>query len=149
MPSTYLAFDYGTKRTGLAVGNDLLCTTQALPSIPTSQLQNADGKIMLDGIHHIVRTWNVNHLVFGVPLDAEAQETTLSKRIRRLGHQLGNALALPVSFTDERYSSNEANRLLRQQQQSGKKFTAKLIALRDSVAAQLILETYFSQNTTR
>jgi putative Holliday junction resolvase len=148
MPTTYLAFDYGTKRTGLAVGNDLLYTTHALPAIPTSQLRNNDGKIILEGIQLIVRTWKVNHLVFGAPLDADAQETALSIRIKHIGHQLGNALALPVSFADERYSSSEANRLLREQQRSGKKFTAKKIALRDSIAAQLILETYFSQNTT-
>ncbi len=149
MPTTYLAFDYGTKRTGLAVGNDLLCTTQALPAISTSQLRNIDGKIMLESIQPIIRTWKVNHLVFGAPLDADAQETALSKRIKRVAHQLGNALALPVSFADERYSSSEADRLLREQQQIGKKFTAKKIALRDSIAAQLILETYFSQNTTQ
>jgi putative Holliday junction resolvase len=148
MPTTYLAFDYGTKRTGLAVGNDLLYTTHALPAISTSQLRNNDGKIILEGIQFVIRTWKVNHLVFGAPLDADAQETALSIRIKRIGHQLGNALALPVSFADERYSSSEANRLLREQQRSGKKFTAKKIALRDSIAAQLILETYFSQNTT-
>jgi len=148
MPTTYLAFDYGTKRTGLAVGNDLLCTTHPLPAISTSLIHNSDGKITLEGIRPIIRTWKVNHLVFGAPLDADAQETAPSKRIKRIGHQLGNALALPVSFADERFSSSEADRLLRLQQQNGKKFTAKMIALRDSIAAQLILETYFSQNTT-
>ena len=145
MPTSYLAFDYGTKRTGLAVGNDLLCTTQPLPAIATSLLRDADGKLVLSTIQKIVKTWKIQHLIFGAPLDSQAQETDLSKRIKRFGHQLGNALALPVDFADERYSSSEADRLLRDKQPGGRKFTAKKIALRDSVAAQLILEAYFSE----
>ena len=149
MPKTYLAFDYGSKRIGLAVGNDLLCTTQPLPAIDTKQLQQADEKLILEPIQAIVNTWKINHLVFGAPLDADAQETALSKRINKLGHQLGAALALPVSFADERYSSGEADRLLREHQQAGKIFNAKKIALRNSIAAQLILEAYFSEYLKR
>lgn len=145
MPKTYLAFDYGSKRIGLAVGNDLLRTTQALPAIATRQLHQADGKIILDTLKPIIETWKIGHLVFGVPLDADAGETTLSKRIRKLGNELGIDLALPVSFADERYSSSEADRRLRELHQPGKKFNARKIALRDSVAAQLILEACFSE----
>jgi putative Holliday junction resolvase len=144
VPTSYLAFDYGTKRTGLAVGNDLLCTAQPLPAIATSLLRDAEGKLLLSTIRRIVKTWNIQFLIFGAPLDFQAQETDFSKRIKRFGHQLGNALALPVDFADERYSSSEADRLLRGNQQSSKKFTTKKMALRDSVAAQLILEAYFS-----
>jgi putative Holliday junction resolvase len=146
MSATYLAFDYGSKRIGLAVGNDLLCTTQALPAINTKQLRRADGKIILDTVQDIVNTWKINHLIFGAPLGTNAQETALSKRIKRIGHQLGNALALPVSFADERYSSSEADRLLREHHQAGKQFNTRKIALRDSIAAQLILQAYFSDN---
>jgi len=145
VPTTYLAFDYGTKRTGLAVGNDLLCTSQPLPAIATSQLRNGDGKLVLESIQTTVKAWKVTHLVFGAPLGADSQETALSKRIKRFGHQLGNALALPVSFADERYSSSEADRLLREHQPSGKKLTAKKVALRDSIAAQLVLEAYLAE----
>ncbi len=140
-----LAFDYGTKRTGLAVGNDLLYTAQPLPAIATSLLRDADGKPVLTTVQKIIDTWKIQHLIFGAPLDSQAQETDLSKRIKRFGHQLGNALALPVDFADERYSSSEADRLLRENQLAGKKFTAKKIALRDSIAAQLILEAYFTE----
>ncbi len=149
MPTTFLAFDYGTKRTGLAVGNDLLCTTQAIPAISTAQIQAADGQIVLDTLLPIINSWKVKHLVFGAPLDTDAQETNLSKRIKRLGNQLGNALALPVSFADERYSSSEADRLLREHHPAGKKFNQKKINLRDSIAAQLILQAYFSENRTK
>jgi len=144
--TSYLALDYGSKRTGLAVGNDLLCTAQALPAIATRQLHNADGKIVLDTLKLLIQNWKIGHLVFGAPLNTDGEETAMSKRIRRLGHQFGNALALPVSFADERYSSSEADRLLRERQPAGKKLSTKSIALRDSIAAQLILETFFKQN---
>lgn len=147
MVKTFLAFDFGTKRTGLAVGNDLLYSTQPLAAIPTRQYLQANGKVAVDAlqaIEAIVRTWKVNHLIFGVPLNADGDETTLSKRIRKIGRSLAQQLDLPVNFVDERYSSGEADRVLRANQPAGKKFKQKQIALRDSVAAELILQTYFS-----
>ena len=145
MPTTYLAFDFGTQRTGLAVGNDLLRTTQAIPAINTRELQHTDGSIKTDTVKALVREWKIGHLVFGLPLDAEGAETRLSRRIRQLGQQLAEQVQLPVSFADERYSSGSADRLLREGQAAGKRFGQRKIAARDSVAAQLILETFFSR----
>ena len=143
MPNTFLAFDYGTKRIGLAVGNDLICSTQPLPAMATRQLFPADGKTVSDELRNLIREWKVDHLVFGAPLDAEGEATQLSKRIRKIGNALGRQLDLPVSFADERYSSGAADRLMREHLPAGKRFSAKKIALRDSVAAELILQTYF------
>jgi len=143
MPNTFLAFDYGTKRVGLAVGNDLICSTQPLPAIATRQLFQTDGKNVSDELHKLISDWKVDHLVFGAPLDAEGEDTQLSKRIRKIGASLARQLELPVSFTDERYSSGAADRLMREHHPAGKRFSAKKIALRDSVAAELILQTYF------
>lgn len=145
MPTTYLAFDYGTRRTGLAVGNDLLRTTQAIAALSTTELEHADGRIKTDAIKKIIQEWKVGHLVFGLPLDPRGEDTPLSLRIRRFAEQLGQRLALPVSFSDERYSSGSADQLLRQNQAAGKRFTRRKIAARDSVAAQIILETFFSK----
>lgn len=144
MVKTFLAFDFGTKRTGLAVGNDLLHSTQPLAAVPTRQYLQADGEITPDTIRALVRFWKVNHLIFGVPLNADGDETTLSKRIRKIGRSLAQQLDLPVNFVDERFSSGEADRVLRANQPAGKKFKQKQIALRDSVAAEIILKTYFS-----
>ena len=145
MPKTYLAFDYGTQRTGLAVGNDLLRTVQAIPAISTREIQHADGRARSEAVRTLVREWKIAHLVFGLPLDSAGEETRLSQRIRELGEQLGAQLQLPVSFSDERYSSGSADRLLREGQPAGKRFTQRKIAARDSVAAQLILETFFTR----
>ena len=65
-----------------------------------------------------------------------------------LGDQMSMMLNLPVSYADERYTSGEADRRLRETQGAGKKFNAKKIAQRDSVAAHQILETQFSQTCT-
>lgn len=144
MVKTFLAFDFGAKRTGLAVGNNLLYSTQPLAAIPTQQYLQADGKITSDAVQSLVRTWKINHLIFGVPLNADGDETAMSKRIRKIGRTLARQLDLPVNFVDERFSSGEADRVLRANQPTGKKFKQKQIALRDSVAAELILQTYFS-----
>lgn len=144
MVKTFLAFDFGTKRTGLAVGNDLLHSTQPLAAVPTRRYLQADGEITPDAIRALVCFWKVNHLIFGVPLNADGDETSLSKRIRKIGRSLAQQLDLPVNFVDERFSSGEADRVLRANQPVGKKFKQKQIALRDSVAAEIILQTYFS-----
>ncbi len=144
MPKTYLAFDYGTQRTGLAVGNDLLRTAQAIPAINTRDLQHTDGRVRTETVNALVKEWKIAHLVFGLPLDAAGAETRLSRRVRDIGNQLGNQLQLPVSFSDERYTSGSADRLLREGQAAGKRFSQRKIAARDSVAAQLILETFFT-----
>ncbi len=142
MVKTYLAFDYGSKRTGLAVGNDLLRTTQALPALATAK----DGKLPLAQIQQLIKEWKIAHLIFGAPLGAEGEATAMSKRIAKLGRSVAQQCALPVDFIDERYTSSEADRLLREQQQSGKKLSAKKIALRDSLAAELILQSYFKNS---
>ncbi|MEE9447561.1 MAG: Holliday junction resolvase RuvX [Arenicellales bacterium] len=145
MAKAYLAFDYGTKRIGLAIGNDLTRSSQPLSAIATKQVVNAQNEITLTTLQPIIETWRVKHLVFGLPLGSEGEETPLSKRIRKLGNRLSAKLAMPVSFADERYSSGEADRLMREHQQPGKRFKTKDILLRDSVAAQLILDVYFSE----
>lgn len=143
-PKTYLALDYGSKRIGLAVGNDLTETSQPIAAIATQQLFQADGKIVTENIGKLIDSWKIDHLVFGAPLDAEGNETHLSRQIKKLGTALGAELALPVSFADERYSSGTADRMIREHHPRGKKFNARKIALRDSIAAQLILEAFFA-----
>lgn len=138
MPTTYLAFDYGTKRVGLAVGNDITKTAQALPPISTTQYHNAIA------LSTIIKEWRIAHLIFGAPLNQHGEATKTSQKVKLLGDQLGKQLNLPVSHVDERYTSVEANRILRQQGRQGKSSQAKNIAMRDSIAAQLILETYLS-----
>jgi putative Holliday junction resolvase len=120
---TVLAFDFGLKRIGVAVGESELRTAHPLPGIA------APG---FDAIGKLVKEWRPDMLVVGLPV-AENREHPMAKRVQRFARQLEGRFRLPVARVDERYTSVEAENLLR-----GMKRKAV-----DSVAAQLILEQYF------
>ena len=122
---TVLAFDFGLKRIGVAVGEPELRTAHPLPPIA------APG---FEAISRLVQEWQPGQLVIGLPVAANG-EHPLAKRVERFARQLEGRFRLPVARVDERFSSVEAESRLR-----GVKHKAV-----DSVAAQLILEQYFDQ----
>lgn len=146
-PKTYLALDYGTKRIGLAVGNDLTRTAQPIAAIETQQLVKVNGKLRVEMIDKLVHEWKIRHIVFGSPLNTDGKKTAFSQKIENIGDALSKLLDIPVSYADERYTSAAADLILREQQQPGKKLTARKVSLRDSIAAQLILEAFFAQQS--
>jgi putative Holliday junction resolvase len=99
---TFLAFDFGLKRTGVAVGNRLLRSATPQPTI------SAEGNARIDEAARRVREWQPDALVIGVPFhpDGAAHENTA--RARKFARQLRARLALPVYEVDERYSTTEA-----------------------------------------
>ena len=99
---TFLAFDYGLKRTGVAVGNRLLRTATPQPTI------RAQGAAQLVQAAARVREWQPDAIVVGVPLhpDGAAHENTA--RAQKFARQLRGRLRLPVFEVDERYSTTEA-----------------------------------------
>ncbi len=101
-PACFLAFDYGTRRVGVAVGNSLLRRAQPLRSVA------AEGEARFDAIDALIREWQPTALVVGVPFhpDGAAHENT--QRARRFGRQLRGRFHLPVNEVDERYSTTEA-----------------------------------------
>lgn len=100
--NTFLAVDFGLKRTGLAVGNRLLRTAQPIASI------HAQGTARFTHIAERLREWQPDALVIGVPYhpDGAAHENTL--RAKKFGRQLHGRFGLPVFEVDERYSTTEA-----------------------------------------
>lgn len=99
----FLAFDFGTRRTGAASGNRLLCTASPLPTI------RADGaQARMEAVARLVAQWQPQALVIGVPRhpDGAAHENTA--RALRFGRQLRGRFGLPVYEVDERYSTTEA-----------------------------------------
>ena len=100
---TFLALDYGLKRTGVAVGNRLLGTAQPQGSI------HAEGDARFAKIADRLREWQPDALVIGVPFhpDGAAHENTA--RARKFGRQLAGRFKLPVFEVDERYSTTEAH----------------------------------------
>src|SRR5438477_5111245 len=95
---TILAFDFGLKRIGVAVGEPELRTAHPLPGIP------APG---FDAIEKLVKEWKPAALVVGLPV-AERGEHALARRVERFARQLEGRFRLPVARVDERFSSVEA-----------------------------------------
>jgi putative Holliday junction resolvase len=100
---SFLAFDYGLKRTGVAVGNRLMKT--ATPQA-TIKAEGGDARFVQVALR--IKEWQPDALVIGVPYhpDGAAHENTV--RARKFGRQLNGRFNLPVYEVDERYSTTEA-----------------------------------------
>ncbi len=131
---TVLAFDFGTRRIGVATGESTTCLAHPLTTIEAEA--NA---ARFAEIEKLLTEWRPVLLVVGLPqaLDGTAHEMTM--RCRRFGHQLSGRFRLPVLFVDERLSSVEAEGLLRSRSGSNRNGHRSI----DAVAAQVILQSYF------
>jgi putative Holliday junction resolvase len=99
---TFLAFDFGLKRTGVAVGNRLLRTATPQATI------KAQGAALLAEAEARVREWRPDAVVVGVPFHPDGASHENTVRARKFGRQLRARLKLPVFEVDERYSTTEA-----------------------------------------
>jgi putative Holliday junction resolvase len=102
---TFVAFDYGLKRTGVAVGNRLLRTATPQPTI------RAEGDARLAQAAARVKEWQPDALVVGVPFHPDGASHDNTARARKFARQLRGRCALPVYEVDERYSTTEARSL--------------------------------------
>jgi putative Holliday junction resolvase len=101
-PRSFLAFDYGTKRIGAAVGNELLRRGRPLATI------DAQGDARFAAIAALIETWRPDALVVGVPLHPDGAPHENTARARRFARQLHGRFGLPVHEVDERYTTTEA-----------------------------------------
>jgi putative Holliday junction resolvase len=132
----YLAIDYGTKRTGLAI-----CDASETIASPLAVLHGQ--KELLKKIVEIVETENVEAIVLGLPLNMTGTEGPQTKLVRKFAEQLKNHISIPIHFQDERLSSFGAEEKL-----SPADFTIKKRKKRiDAVAAAEILEAFLEQKT--
>ena len=99
---SFLAFDFGTRRTGVAVGNRLTHTAQPLKTIA------AQGDALFAPIAAILQEWQPDALVVGVPRHPDGNAHDMTQRAQRFARQLAGRFHLPVHEVDERYSSVEA-----------------------------------------
>lgn len=130
--STVLAFDYGTKKIGVASGQAITATGTPQPALHSKQ-QKPD----FDGIEAQIRQWQPDALLVGLPLNMDGSESELSQRARRFARQLNGRFGKPVWMVDERLSTREARERL------GDKYKGGADARVDSLAAVLIIEGYF------
>jgi putative holliday junction resolvase len=102
LPRSFIAFDFGIRRVGVATGNTLTQHAQPLRTI------SATGDARFQAIDKLIAQWAPDALVVGVPFhpDGAAHENT--ERARRFARQLHGRFDLPVHEVDERYSTTEA-----------------------------------------
>jgi putative holliday junction resolvase len=99
---TFLALDYGVQRTGVAVGNRMLRTATPRATI------KAQGQARLGAVEAVVREWQPDALVVGVPFHPDGASHDNTLRAKKFARQLRGRLKLPVFEVDERYSTTEA-----------------------------------------
>ncbi len=132
----YLAIDYGTKRTGLAI-----CDSAETIASPLTVIQGQ--KELLKKIAKVVETENVNAVVLGLPLNMDGSEGFQTKLVLKFARQLKDYLNIPVHLQDERLSSFGAEEKLTSAIYTRKKKKKRL----DAVAAAEILESFLEQKT--
>jgi putative Holliday junction resolvase len=101
-PSSFLAFDFGTRRVGVATGNTLLGRAQPLRTVA------AVGDARFAAIAALIQEWQPQALVVGVPFHPDGAEHENTQRARRFARQLHGRFKLTVHEVDERYSTTEA-----------------------------------------
>jgi putative Holliday junction resolvase len=101
--TTFLAFDFGAKRTGVAVGNRMLRT-----ATPQSTIRAESNDARLAAAAERVREWQPDALVVGVPFYPDGAPHDNTARARKFARQLAVRTKLPVYEVDERYSTTEA-----------------------------------------
>ena len=99
---TFLAFDFGLKRTGVATGNSLL--RQATPLATVA----AEGDARFAPIARLIAEWQPDALVVGIPVHPDGAPHDNTRRAQRFARQLHGRFGLPVHPVDERYSTTEA-----------------------------------------
>ena len=127
-PVMVMAFDYGTRRVGVAVGNSITKAGQALKIIAAV---NAD--VLFQEIERLLIEWQPNQLVVGLPTHPDGAEHEMTAKSRRFGNQLQGRFNLPVNWVDERYSSVVLEG------------DADMHDNLDAHSAALILEQYFAE----
>jgi putative Holliday junction resolvase len=131
--ATLLAFDFGARRVGVAVGTTTLRSARALTTIDAEETAARFGAIAA-----LIGQWSPQRLVVGLPVHADGTPHALTARARRFARQLHGRFGLPVVLVDERHTSELARQALSQAGQGGRSHRAK----RDAVAAQIILQAY-------
>jgi putative Holliday junction resolvase len=127
--ATLLAFDYGEKRIGVAIGNALTRQARALVVVP-----NRNREYRFEAVGKLIGEWKPDALVVGLPCHPDGTPHEMTQLAKRFGNQLNGRFNLPVAWVDERYSSVAADLDMRE--------AGVAAAMRDAEAACIILQQY-------
>ncbi len=137
-PSIIFAFDYGTRRIGVASGDTLTRTARPLKTLDrTSEIPWAV-------IARLVAEYRPHQLVVGVPYNMDGTPTLLTDAAREFARELRTRFGIPACLMDERLSSREAESELRDARASGLKRRRLTHGDVDMTAAKIVLERWFA-----
>lgn len=131
---TVLAFDFGMKRIGVAVGQTITTVANPLPVLSAK-----DGIPQWQQVQDLIDTWQANLLIVGQPLNMDGSDQFITNAAKRFGNRLKHRFNLPVEHVDERLTTIAA----REWAYADKSRRAISI---DSIAAKLILEAWLEQH---
>jgi putative Holliday junction resolvase len=131
-----MAFDFGLRQIGIAVGNCLLRSTQ-----PLAVIGAREGVPDWSRLEQIVREWQPDLLVVGDPLNMDGSDSELCQRARKFARRLHGRLGLPVELVDERLTSFEAKQISRERGHKGDYKRQPV----DSQAAELVLRSWLDR----
>lgn len=131
-----LGLDVGSKRIGIAVSDPLGITAQGLET-----LQRQNKRLDFEKLEKLARDYSVAEVVVGFPLRMSGAEGVQAEKMHRFADELRERLQIPVHLWDERLTSAEANRLLRETEMSIQR-RAQVI---DQMAAVLILQSWMER----
>ncbi|MDQ7031647.1 MAG: Holliday junction resolvase RuvX [Desulfonauticus sp.] len=134
-----LAIDYGLKRIGLAIGNEELKI-----AVPYKTLIKTDNQSLFTTLKEIIALEKIDKIVIGIPYYLNGEPSLTTKQVLNFTKKLKKEVNLPILQIDERYTSFEAEKKLSALNLKNKKKKKLLI---DQLAASVILEQYFLQNT--
>ena len=133
MTGRILALDYGTKRIGLAISDQLKLFAKPLATIPNTGFPE-----VLSAVQQIIQTQSVEYLVIGMPYAIDGSYTPKTMETEEFADMMKESLGIPVYTWDERYSSQEAEAELKCKGKSWQE-ARKMV---DAVAAAMILKSY-------
>lgn len=132
-----LAFDLGIKKTGVAVGNNVLKTSR---NLVTFYSKNKNQRI--DKIKQLVNEWQPIYLVLGLPSNQDSSSHETTKFCLNAAKEIKKNINLPIFFVNENYSSTSAEELIKN---LGNKKQKNNISFVDQIAADIILQSHFNE----
>jgi len=131
-PLTVLSFDFGIRRVGVAVGNSMTQSGQALKTIAAPS-----NDALFQAIESLLKEWQPDQIVVGRPVHPDGASHEMTAKATRFGNQLHGRFHLPVHWVDERYTSVVL--------ESNSEMQDNL----DAHSAVLILEQYFAEQAAK
>jgi putative Holliday junction resolvase len=128
---TLIGFDFGPRKIGVAIGQSITAT-----AAPLTTLRSRDDRPDWPGIEALIREWQPDAAVVGLPYNMDDTETAIAPLARRFARQIQGRFGLPVHLVDERLTTLAARQIL------GRKAASREVV--DAMAAKLLLETWLN-----